>query len=250
VRHICAFAAGLALVAGTGCSDAGDRPTRVVRLASADPAGIAHDPAISFFVDRVAKLSNGRLRIAVDERWAPSREKQLLLDVARGDADLGWSHTSSFEEIGVRSFEALHAPMLVDGYGIERAVVQSPLATQMLAGTRSVGLHGLALLSGPLSRLDGVGQAMRKPEDLHHLAFGVHGAITVKSTIPQTPRCSRRARYAPSGCRCTTTSSRRSTRTRGVGRPRSKTTSTQSSSTATAAGAVRRSPVAERSIHG
>jgi TRAP-type transport system periplasmic protein len=183
VRHLCALAVALALVATTGCSNAGRRPTQTLRLASADPAGIEHDPAVSFFVDRVAKLSRGRLRIAVDEHWAPDHEKRLLLDVARGDADLGWSHTSSFEELGVRSFDALDAPMLVDGYGIERAVVQSPLAAEMLTGTRSVGLHGLALLSGPLSRMVGIGQAMRKPEDLVHLGFGVHGVITGRTRI-------------------------------------------------------------------
>ncbi len=185
MRHVCALAAALTLVAVAGCSAARDRPGRVVRLASADPAGIEHDPAISFFVDRVAKLSHGRLKIAVDERWAPGRERQLLLGVARGDAELGWAHTSSFEEIGVRSFDALDAPMLVDGYGIERAVLQSQLATAMLTGTRSVGLDGLALLSGPLSRIVGVGQAMRKPEDLGHLGFGVHGVITGKTRIQQ-----------------------------------------------------------------
>ena len=183
---MCALAVAWALVAVTGCSDSRHKPMRVLRLASADPAGIEHDPAVSFFVDRVAKLSHGRLRIAVDERWAPSHERQLLLDVARGDADLGWSHTSSFEELGVRSFDALDAPMLVDGYGIERAVVQSPLAAEMLTGTRSVGLHGLALLSGPLSRIVGVGQAMRRPGDLDHLGFGVHGYITGRLRFRQT----------------------------------------------------------------
>lgn len=186
MRHVCALAAALALVAVTGCSGSGDRSTRTLRLASADPAGIEHDPAVSFFVDRVAKLSNGRLRITVDERWAPGREKQLLLDVARGRADLGWAHTSSFEEVGLRSFDALDAPMLLDGYAIQRAVLRGSLAKQMLAGTRSAGLRGLALLSGPLSRLVGVGQAMRTPEDLHHLSFGVHGVITAKSRIRQT----------------------------------------------------------------
>jgi TRAP-type C4-dicarboxylate transport system substrate-binding protein len=186
VRHVCALAAALALVAVTGCSHSRHKPMRTLRLASADPAGIQHDPAVSFFVDRVARLSNGRLRIAVDEHRAPDREKQLLLDVARGHADLGWSHTSSFEQVGLRSFDALDAPMLVDGYAIERAVLRSSLASQMLAGTRSVGLHGLALLSGPLTRLVGVGQAMRRPEDMHHLSFGVHGVITGRGRIRQT----------------------------------------------------------------
>ena len=186
MRHVCALAAALALVAVTGCSNAGRGSTRTLRLASADPAGIEHDPAVSFFVERVAKLSRGRLRIAVDERWAPSHERQLLLDVARGDADLGWSHTSSFEELGVRSFDALDAPMLVNGYGIERAVLHSPLAAEMLTGTRPIGLYGLALLSGPLSRVVGVGQAMRKPGDLDHLGLGVHGYITGKLRFRQT----------------------------------------------------------------
>jgi TRAP-type C4-dicarboxylate transport system substrate-binding protein len=93
VRHVCALAAGLALVASTGCSGAGDKPARVLRLASADPAGIEHEPAVAFFIDRVAKLSKGRLRIAVDERRAPWHEVRVLQDVARGEADLGWAHT-------------------------------------------------------------------------------------------------------------------------------------------------------------
>lgn len=186
VRHACAWAVALTLVAVTGCSGSRGGPTRTLRLASADSAGIEHDPAVAFFVDRVAALSKGRLRIAADERWAPGHEKQLLLDVARGHADLGWSHANSFEELGVRSFDALDAPMLVDSYAIERAVLRSSLAAQMLAGTRSVGLRGLALLSGPLSRLVGVGQAMRRPEDLRRLSFGVHGVITGKLRIRQT----------------------------------------------------------------
>jgi TRAP-type transport system periplasmic protein len=186
VRHVCALAVAFALVAVTGCSDSRHKPVRTLRLASADPAGLEHDPAVSFFIDRVAALSHGRLRIAVDERWVPGHERQLLRDVAGGHAEFGWAHTSSFEELGVRSFDALDAPMLVDGYAVQRAVLRSSLATHMLAGTETAGLHGLALLSGPLSRLVGVGQALRTPDDLHHLSFGVHSVITGKSRIRAT----------------------------------------------------------------
>ena len=164
---------------------AAGRPERCDWRARTPPASSTTRRSRSL-VDRVAKLSRGRLRIAVNERWAPSHERQLLLDVARGEADLGWSHTSSFEELGVRSFDALDAPMLVDGYEIERAVLRSPLAAEMLTGPGAVGLHGLALLSGPLSRMVGVGQAMRKPGDLDHLGFGVHGYITGKLRFRQT----------------------------------------------------------------
>jgi hypothetical protein len=37
-----------------------------------------------------------------------------------------------------------------------------------------------------LSRLVGVGQALRKPADLHHISFGVHGVITGRSRIRTT----------------------------------------------------------------
>jgi TRAP-type C4-dicarboxylate transport system substrate-binding protein len=160
-----------------GCSHAGSRPERVLRLASADPAGVEHAPAVAFFVDRVAKLSGGRLRIVVDERWAPGHETTLLRDVARGTTDLGWAHTRNFEPMGVRSFVPFDAPMLIDGYRVERAVLSSPLAARMLAGTRSAGLRGLALLSGPLSRLVGVGGPLRGLADLRHLGIGLHDLV-------------------------------------------------------------------------
>ena len=179
VRHMCALAAALALVAATGCTDARHGPERVLRLASADPAGIEHDPAVAFFVDRVARLSGGRLRIAVDERRAPWHERTVLLDVARGSADLGWAHTRSFEPLGVHSFVPFDAPMLIDSYNVERAVLRNPLATRMLAGTRSAGLRGLALLSGPLSRLVEVGGPLRDLADLRHLGIGLHDLVNV-----------------------------------------------------------------------
>ena len=111
-------------------------------------------PAVAFFIDRVAQLSGGRLRIALDERWArgaTAREAALLRDVAHGRADLGWAHTSSFDRIGVDSFQALQAPLLIDRDATQDAVIHSPLAAQMLAGTRGAGLEGLALLAGPLT---------------------------------------------------------------------------------------------------
>jgi len=186
VKQLCPLAAALALVIGTGCSHAGHQPARVLRLGSADPAGIEHVPAVQFFVDRVAKLSGGRLRLVVDERWAPDRETALLRDVARGSTDLAWAHTRSLEPVGVRSFVALDAPMLVDGYGVEHAVLRSSLASKMLAATRSAGLRGLAVFSGPLSRLVGVGGPLRRAADLRRVAFGIHDLVKVHGKLIST----------------------------------------------------------------
>jgi TRAP-type C4-dicarboxylate transport system substrate-binding protein len=143
-------------------------------MASADPVGIEHDPAVAFFVDRVAQLSGGRLRIALDERWArgaTAHEPALLRDVARGRADLGWAYASSFDRVGVNSFQVLQAPLLIDRPSVQDAVIRGPLAAQLLAGVRTAGLQGLALLAGPMSRLVGVNQPVRDVDDLRGLVF-------------------------------------------------------------------------------
>ena len=80
MRQACALAAALALVAVTGCAGSRHERVRTLRLASADPAGIEHNPAVAFFVDRVARLSGGRLRIAVDEAATASLREQMRAD--------------------------------------------------------------------------------------------------------------------------------------------------------------------------
>jgi len=60
--------AALALVSLSlaGCGAATRNGAVVLRMYSPDPAGIQHDPAVQFFVERVARLSSGRLRIDVE----------------------------------------------------------------------------------------------------------------------------------------------------------------------------------------
>jgi TRAP-type C4-dicarboxylate transport system substrate-binding protein len=144
-------------------------------MASADPRGIAHDPAVAFFVRRVAQLSHGRLRIVLDERWGADgtpHEAELLRAVARG-ADLGWARTRAFGEIGVRNFDALDAPMLIDRASVEAALVRSRLARRMLRGVRSAGLEPLALLAGPLAHPVGTIAPLRAALDFADRQFGV-----------------------------------------------------------------------------
>ena len=45
--------------------------------------------------------------------------------VAAGQVDLGWSGTRVFDTMGVTSFQALHAPMLIDSYALQHAVIAS-----------------------------------------------------------------------------------------------------------------------------
>jgi TRAP-type C4-dicarboxylate transport system substrate-binding protein len=177
------MSAAVLALAGCGGERHGDR---VLRMASADPAGMEHQPAVAYFAARVAALSGGRLRIAVVERWVDdvaTNEERLVRDVAHGKTDLGWAHTRSFAQAGVDSFEALDAPMLVNGYAAQAAVLRSRLAARMLSGVGSVGLRGLALLAGPLSRPVGTMAPLRNADDLRGLDFGVRSSPVTDAAV-------------------------------------------------------------------
>ena len=244
MRRACVAAVAALGLAGCG---GGGQHARVLHMASADPLGVEHEPAVAFFIDRVAQLLGGRLRIALDERWArgaTAREAALLRDVAHGRADLGWAHTSSFDRIGVDSFQALQAPLLIDRDSTQDAVIHSPLAAQMLAGTRSAGLQGLALLAGPLSRLVGVNRPLRDAGDLRGVLIAVHdSALSEDAVQPSTATPNRSPPRAPPCSTWTPSPSR------GRLEPW-RTTRTPRSSTATAGTVLRRERPAPRSGRG
>src|SRR3954451_11905848 len=105
-------AAVVALLAGVaGCSESRSQPpARVLRLATANPAGVAHDPALRVFAARVARLSGGRLRISFDDRWGRdgnAHEVPMLRGLAAGSDDLAIAHTRSLARAGARDMEAL-----------------------------------------------------------------------------------------------------------------------------------------------
>src|SRR6266508_5051254 len=166
-----ALAAVAAVVAG-GCSDgkAGDKAGGagepvVLRMANAY-GDLQTAPVIEHFVSRVKERSGGNLRIQVASAWgdyADDAEQQVVRAVAAGKADLGWSGARVFDTMGVTSFQALQAPMLIDSYPLEQAVVASELPGQMLQGLTKVGVRGLGVLA------DG----LRKPVAVKHPLLGV-----------------------------------------------------------------------------
>ena len=64
----------------------------------------------------------------------------MVRAVAAGKADLGWAGARVFDTMGVTSFQALQAPMLIDSYALEQAVVASDIPGQMLQGLDKVGV--------------------------------------------------------------------------------------------------------------
>ena len=187
MRRATAVAVMLAVLSLTACGGAPPTGTVVLRMESPDPAGIEHDPAVEFFVSRVARLSGGRLRIEVENypRGPDGSvdEASVLRAVAGGEAELGWAHTGSFDDVGVHTFDALDAPMLIDNYGSEAAVIRSHVAKQILAGVRRVGLAGLALLAGPLDRLIGTSTPLRGAGDIRGRVFALRPSSVTRMAV-------------------------------------------------------------------
>jgi TRAP-type C4-dicarboxylate transport system substrate-binding protein len=188
MRRATAAIVVLAILSLAACSGAPRLSVVVLRMESPDPAGIEHDPAVAFFVSQVARLSGGHLRIDVEDyprgQDGSVDEAGALRAVADGDADLGWAPTGSFDEVGVRAFDALDVPMLIDSYNSETVVIRSNLARRMLAGVEPAGLAGLALLSGPLDRLVGTSKPLQAASDIRGRTF----ALRPSSVLPMAVR--------------------------------------------------------------
>ena len=64
----------------------------------------------------------------------------MIGDVEAGKADLGWTGSRAFDSVGVASFDALHAPLLIDSYALEQRVLKSPVVGDMLDGLKPLGV--------------------------------------------------------------------------------------------------------------
>ena len=129
----------------------------VLRLAEA-AADSSTDLAVAEFVRRVDQLSGGDVRIQTLPSWGneePAAEQQTVRDIAAGKADLGSVGTRVFDTLGINSFQALGAPMLIDSYALEEAVIASDIPSRML--------QGLATLEFKVTGLAVFGDGLRKP---------------------------------------------------------------------------------------
>jgi TRAP-type C4-dicarboxylate transport system substrate-binding protein len=116
------------------------------------------------FAAAARRLSGGTLRIEFKSAWRAGTsgyETGLIGDVKAGKADLGWAGSRAFDSVGVAAFDALHAPLLVDSYPLERRVLESPLVEAMLGGLKPFGVVGLGILPGPLRKPLGVSRLVR-----------------------------------------------------------------------------------------
>jgi TRAP-type C4-dicarboxylate transport system substrate-binding protein len=172
---IAAFAAA-ACGGGGGGEDKAGGPGAAVTLRLANTGGsIDQTPAVEYFVKHVEELSGGNVRIEVIDEWAgfaSDAEQQVISEVAADDVDLGWVGTRVFDTMGIRSFQALTAPMLVDSYALEHAVIESGITEEMMEGLDELEVVGLGVLADGLRKPIGVSGPILGPADWRGITFG------------------------------------------------------------------------------
>jgi TRAP-type transport system periplasmic protein len=94
--------------------------------------------------------------------------------VAAGTFDLGFVGTRVFDTLGVKSFQALTAPMLIDSYPLERAVIGSSIPRQMMARLGRLRVTGLAVLADGLRKPIAVAHPLLGPRDWSGITFATY----------------------------------------------------------------------------
>jgi TRAP-type C4-dicarboxylate transport system substrate-binding protein len=131
-------------------------------------------PAIAYFVSRVEELSGGDLRIEVVHEWGhtlPDAEQEIVRAVSEGEVDLGWVGARVFDTLGVDDLQALQAPMLIDSYALQDAVIKSGITDEMVQGLDAVGVAGLGVLADGLRKPIAVDRPLLSPEDYRGITF-------------------------------------------------------------------------------
>ena len=171
-----------AILAVAGCSSVGQGRDKaggagqpvVLRMANAS-GDLGIHPAVGYFAERVDEISGGSIRIEVEHRWgdfAPDAEQQVVRGVSTGAVDLGWAGSRVFDTMGIESFRALTAPMLIDSYAIQHAVIESGMTEQMLNELEGLGVIGLGVLPDGLRKPIGVARPLLGPPDWQGITFG------------------------------------------------------------------------------
>ena len=136
-------------------------------------------PGVQHFVSQVEELSGGNLQIELTSGYgddSDDAEQQVVRAVAAGKADLGWAGARVFDTMGVTSFQALQAPMLIDSYPLEQAVIAAGIPDQMLDGLDKVGVAGLGVLVDGLRKPIAVKGPLLGAADWRGITFGTFKA--------------------------------------------------------------------------
>jgi TRAP-type C4-dicarboxylate transport system substrate-binding protein len=161
VGRFTSFALGSVLLAGCAGQavppqDKAGAQTLVLKLATPDSVAI-NGPAFGqeAFVQDLASVSGGLIKVDMTLDFAHAAadsETKLVQAIASGEVDGGWPSTRAFANAGIRSLEAVEAPLTISSYAASKALVSGPVAQDLLARLDGSGVKGLGIAVGPLRR--------------------------------------------------------------------------------------------------
>ena len=174
--------------AAVGCSGgtkAGGRAlTHAIVLSIANHETQGRD--LDEYVTAVNRLSGGSIHLEHREGWRGPQvdyDRATLADVRAGSIDLAKIAVRSLDTVGITDFQALTAPFLVDSIALERTVLASPLADEMLAGLSRAGVVGVAVLPGEPRRPFGQRRRFVAPSEYRGAVFGIGPSILSLETL-------------------------------------------------------------------
>jgi TRAP-type C4-dicarboxylate transport system substrate-binding protein len=184
----------LALAVG-GCSGgtktgAGAQHTVVLTIANHE----TESRELTEYIAAVNRLSDGSIKLESRADWRfhdLAYDRGTLADVRAGKVDLAKIATGSLDRLGVDDFQAMMAPLLVDGLALEQKVLASRLPDEMLPGIRRLGVEGLAMLPGEPRRPFGLTRRLIEPSDYRDAVIGIRPSLLSATTfraLGATPR--------------------------------------------------------------
>jgi TRAP-type C4-dicarboxylate transport system substrate-binding protein len=184
---LAAVVVALAAVAcsGSGADKAGGtraKPPVVLTLADHEQG----PDQVQYWIEEVQRRAGGSLRIQVTNHWRDqefAHDKATIADVQAGKVALAKVAAGAYDTVGVDSFQALVAPLLIDNPTLERRVLESDLATKMLAGTGELGLVGLAVLPTDLRKPLGLSRPLVRAGDYRGARMGVGEGELATATV-------------------------------------------------------------------
>ena len=153
----------------SGCARHIDGPTLVLRLATPDRQTDPTGAMAEHFAEEVSNRSGGTIRI--DPVWDVTPDGTVGWDqtvangVANGTWEMGLVPGRAWDLLGVDSLRALNTPFLITSEPALRAVLDSDLRDDLLAGLPEAGVTGVDLFPDGLRHPFGYDQPLLGVQD-------------------------------------------------------------------------------------
>src|SRR5919197_807408 len=95
-----------------------------------------------------------------------------------------WCGARAWDWLGVKSFDPLVAPFLVNSHALERSVFERGIPQRMLPAVARAGVVPIGVLPGPLRVVLGVRRPLVAPADFRGQTIGVQGVVAAETLRP------------------------------------------------------------------